>query len=42
MLALILQHNEALKYLKRESNMITIALLQAKDILGISSDTLKA
>ena len=42
MLALLLHHNEALKGLAGESNMITVLLLQAADVLGISSNTLKA
>ena len=38
----LLQHNKALKVLTGEANMITVALLQAADVLGISSDTLKS
>ena len=41
-LALLLQYNEAIKGLSEEEKMITVALLQAADVFGISSDTLKA
>ena len=41
-LASLLQHNRAPKVLTGEANMITVALLQAADVLGISSDTLKS
>ena len=41
-LASLLQHNKALKVLTGEANMINVALLQAADVLGISSDTLKS
>ena len=42
MLASIMQHKEDLKGLAGESNMITIALLQYADVLGMISDTLKS
>ena len=40
-LASLLHHNEALKGLSGEANMITVAFLQAAYVLSISSDTLK-
>ena len=40
-LALILQHNEALKGISGEENMITVSLIQAADVLFIIPDTLK-
>ena len=42
MLASLLCHHEALKVLAGEANMITVALIQAEDVLRISSDNLKA
>ena len=42
MLALLLQHNKPFKGLLGEEIMITIALLPAAYVLGISSDTLRA
>ena len=42
LLDLILHHNKYIKDLAGEANMITFALLQAADVLGISSDALKA
>ena len=42
MLASLLHHNEAFKGLAVEANMITAVLIQAADVLGISSDNLKA
>ena len=41
MLALLLQHNEALKGISGEENMITVSLIQAADVLFIIPDTLK-
>ena len=41
-LASLLHHNEAFKGLSVEANMITVVLLQAAYVLGISSDNLKA
>ena len=41
-LASILNHNGALKVLTTEANMITFKLLQAEDVLSISSDTWKS
>ena len=42
MLDLLMQHNKYLRGLAVEVNIIPVALLQAADFLGISSDTLKA
>ena len=41
MLASLLQHNEHLKGLVGEANIITVAFIQYADVLSISSDTLK-
>ena len=42
MLASLLHHNKSLKGLWGEANMITVVLLQAADVLSISSDNLKS
>ena len=42
MLASLLHHNKYLKGLSGEANMITVVLLQAADVLSISSDNLKS
>ena len=42
MLASLLQHKEDFKGLAGKVNMITVVLLKAVAVLGISSDTLKA
>ena len=41
-LSSLLQHNESLKGLAVEANMLTAEFLQVADFLSISSDTLKA
>ena len=41
MLASLIQHNEALKGLAVEANMISVVLFSSADVLSIISDTLK-
>ena len=40
-LASLLQNNESLKGIPGEANMITVSLIQAADVLYISSDNMK-
>ena len=42
MLDSLMHYNEDLKGVAGEAKMISVALLQAADVLAISSDTLKA
>ena len=42
MLDLLLHHKEALEGISWEANMVTVTLLQAADVLFISSETSKA
>ena len=41
MLALLLHHNESLKGIPGEANMITVSLIQAAYVLYIRSDNMK-